>query len=152
MESSDRIEQVITLPLPRERIWLALTKPDQLSIWLANKVDIDLRPGGAALFNWGEDDRTPAVVEAVEPPRRLAFRWHPYKSDQSRPVEPLPGTLVEFILDEVGEGTRLTLRETGFAALPEEIRATSLSDSNIRWGQKLEDLITYFSAQPMPAM
>ncbi len=152
MKSNDRIEKVITVPVPRERVWLALTTPDQLSIWFADKVDIDLRPGGAALFDWGEENYTPAVVEAVEPPHRLAFRWRSHKSEQSQTVETLPGTLVEFILDEVEEGTRLTLVESGFSALPEEIRAPSLSDNNARWDEELEDLITYFSAQPMPAM
>ncbi len=33
MTLSDRIERTMVLPAPRERVWEAITKPEQLARW-----------------------------------------------------------------------------------------------------------------------
>jgi uncharacterized protein YndB with AHSA1/START domain len=49
-------------------------------------------------------------VEAVEPPRRLVFRWWPYEHDGS----PGHSTRVEFLLEEhEAAHTLLTVTESG---------------------------------------
>lgn len=154
MDGADRIERQLTLPFPREQVWQALTNPVELAIWFADRVELDLQPGGSALFEWGENDKCPAVVERVEPLRQFSFRWRSYDSDQQQPVESLPSTLVEFTLDDAddGEATVLTLVESGFSSLPGEIRDKALADNQQGWAQDLEDLKTYFTARPLPAM
>jgi uncharacterized protein YndB with AHSA1/START domain len=99
------IERSIDLPATIEGVWAALTKPDRLSAWFgAIAVEAELRPGGRITFEH-EDAVWRGVVEAVDPPRRFAFRW----------LAPVGGsgerTRVEFRLEETEEGTRLAVRE-----------------------------------------
>jgi len=93
------IHKEITLPSPREEVWEALTDPERLADWFANDVELDLRPGGGASFRWTNGEERHATVTEVEPERRLAFAW----DDEGD---------VEFTLDDVDEGTRLTVIET----------------------------------------
>jgi uncharacterized protein YndB with AHSA1/START domain len=93
------IEREIVLPSPREEVWEALTEPERLEDWFANDVDVDLRPGGGARFRWANGEERQAIFTEVEPERRLAFTWE----DEG---------LVEFTLEDVPDGTRLTVIET----------------------------------------
>jgi uncharacterized protein YndB with AHSA1/START domain len=83
----------------REEVWAALTEADRLAEWFANDVELDLRPGGAASFRWGNGEERHATIIEVEPEERLALRWE----DEGE---------VEFTLDEDADGTRLTVVET----------------------------------------
>ncbi len=100
------ISREVVLPVPPEELWPALTEAERLAEWFAPGVRIDARPGGDAVFSW-EDGARRAVIEEVEAPRRLSFRWAEAGEegdvDQSR---------VEFTLDEVSGGTRLRVVET----------------------------------------
>jgi uncharacterized protein YndB with AHSA1/START domain len=102
-----RVEREVVLPVAPEELWPALTDPAELREWLAPDVEIDARPGGGAVFRW-EDAGRRAVVEEVDAPHRLAFRWAEVGEDgeaeQSRVV---------FTLEEVDGGTRLRVVESG---------------------------------------
>ncbi len=76
--------------------------------------EMDLRPGGKAAFGWSEHGTHHAVIDRVEPPSFLSYRWA-----RAAGVEPAEGgsTLVEFTLTEVFAGTLLRVVETGFASL-----------------------------------
>ena len=110
------IEREILIEAPADVVWRTITEPDQIEQWFADRVELDLSPGGGGTFVF-EDSATskavtaPIVVEAVEPPHRFAFRWsHP--EGQS----PMAGNsmLVEFLLTAEGdERTRLRVVETG---------------------------------------
>jgi uncharacterized protein YndB with AHSA1/START domain len=77
MEIPDEVRRELKIQVPRARVWAALTKPDELVRWFpTQRAEIDLRPGGEALFQW-EDATGEAVVDVVEPPSRLVFRWRP---------------------------------------------------------------------------
>jgi uncharacterized protein YndB with AHSA1/START domain len=100
------IRREVVLPVPPEELWPALTEPDRLAEWLAPEVDIDARPGGGAVFRW-EDGARRAVIEEVDAPHRLAFRWAEIGDDGE-----CGSSRVEFTLEEVPEGTRLRVLET----------------------------------------
>jgi uncharacterized protein YndB with AHSA1/START domain len=93
------IRREIVLPAPREEVWEALTDAERLEDWFANDVDLDLRPGGGASFRWSNGEERTATVTEVDPERRLAFEW----ADEGE---------VEFILEDDGDGTLLTVTET----------------------------------------
>ncbi len=143
---TDRIEREIVLAAPPERVWAALTEPDQMAGWFGTRGEIDLRPGGEALFVWEGHETSRSRVEVVEPPRRFAFRWHAEGSDPSLPVEEVASTLVEFTLEAIPEGTRLTLVESGFAALPPDVRDKTRIDNDGGWAEELGDLAAYLTA------
>jgi uncharacterized protein YndB with AHSA1/START domain len=108
------IEREIVLESPPEDVWPALTEPERLEEWFANDVELDARPGGRGVFRWENGEERHAVVEEVEPGRRLELSW----DDTGR---------VELTLERAGGGTRLLVRETApewSAAL--ELRALAL--------------------------
>ena len=114
-----QIEREVVIDAPVEVVWRTITEPDQIKQWFADRVELDLKPGGHGLLVFGDQD-DPLVIEAVEPPTRFSFRWnHPAGE------KPAAGNsmLVEFTL--VGEGARTRLRvvETGH-----ELRAWPVSD------------------------
>lgn len=63
-------------PHPIEKVWRAVTAPEHLGQWFPSPVEVDLRPGGEMRFGAsGGGPGAAGVVEAVDPPRRLAFTW-----------------------------------------------------------------------------
>lgn len=67
---------------PRERVWEAWTRPDQVARWLLGPAgrtmsvcEMDLRPGGAWRYGWsGPDNATRerrGKYQEIEPPERL---------------------------------------------------------------------------------
>ena len=143
MTIQDRIERVLSLPVPRERVWRAITDPVEIKRWFRCEATIDLRPGGDLIFTW-DNETARCRVEAVEPPRRFAYRWHPgSEQHMEAPLADLPLTLVEFILDEEPGGTRLTLVETGFAAMPSDIYERVFRENTDGWRDELGHLAAY---------
>jgi uncharacterized protein YndB with AHSA1/START domain len=136
----DAIERELIVPASPARVWAALTQPEQLSAWFGTQASIELRPGGEVTFTWdgssGPRGVTRGVIEAVEPPRRLTFRWQPSPdTDQT--------TRVEFTLEPHPEGTRLRLVESGFAGLPPELRGGCHADHQDGWRRELDELVQY---------
>ncbi|MGZ8698157.1 MAG: SRPBCC family protein [Gaiellaceae bacterium] len=95
------VTREVVLEAPVEEVWAALTEPELLEEWFANEVEIELEPGGDGVFRWDDGDERHAVIEEVDPKRRLAFSW-----DDGR---------VEIELEEVDGGTRVLVTETAGA-------------------------------------
>jgi uncharacterized protein YndB with AHSA1/START domain len=109
------ITREIVFPASPDEVWQALTDPDQLEQWFANDVELDPRPGGAGVFRWDDGEERRATVVVAEPRERLVIDW----DDEGE---------VEFLVEEIDEGTRLRVRETS----PEwstalELRAQALA-------------------------
>ena len=98
------VRREILLPAPPDDVWAALTEAERLEEWFANDVELDPRPGGEGTFRWDDGEERHAVVEVAEEGRRLSFDW----SDDEAGVT----TTVDFTLEEVAEGTRLTVIES----------------------------------------
>jgi uncharacterized protein YndB with AHSA1/START domain len=105
-----KIEREVVIDAPVEVVWRTITEPDQITQWFADRVELDLKPGGRGFMGFG-DQGGPVVVETVDPPTRFSFRWnHP---DTEEPA-PHNSMLVEFILVPIGgERTRLKVAESG---------------------------------------
>lgn len=56
-------------------------------------------------------------------------------------------TLVTFELAEVPEGTRLTIVESGFEAIPLEQRAKAFSDNDGGWDAQLSLIAKYLARE-----
>jgi uncharacterized protein YndB with AHSA1/START domain len=123
---TDRIEREIQIDAPIDVVWSVVTEPEQIIQWFSDSAELDLRPGaeGTLTFRGSRkgsrpnDTRAEGIVnlrvERVEPPRYFSFRW-----DYPGGVEPDESNapLVEFTLAEDGDGTRLTLVESGLQRL-----------------------------------
>jgi uncharacterized protein YndB with AHSA1/START domain len=69
------VERELRLDSPPDEVWDALTDPEQLEQWFANEVVLDPTPGGLASFRWEDGEAREAVIEDLEPERRLVLRW-----------------------------------------------------------------------------
>lgn len=125
------IQQDIVIEAPVDVVWRTITEPDQVRQWFADRVDLDLRPGGAGTLEFDTEDGTHVstlTIHAIERPVRLAYLWeHPVGNG---PV------MVEFTLASLGaEQTRLQVRETGLELLgwDEERKAAYAKDHNEGW-------------------
>jgi uncharacterized protein YndB with AHSA1/START domain len=99
------VRRELVLPAPPDEVWEALTDAERLAEWFANAVELDAEPEGEGVFRWESGEVRLARVEEVEVGRRFAFRW----SDQESPADE---THVAFTLEEVPEGTRVTVTES----------------------------------------
>ena len=108
-----QIEREVVIDAPVEVVWRTITEPEQIRQWFADRVELELEPGGRGLMGF-EDRAFPLVVEALEPPTRFSFRWNHPAGEQ-----PAAGnsTLVDFMLVGEGERTRLRVVESGLELL-----------------------------------
>jgi uncharacterized protein YndB with AHSA1/START domain len=62
---------------PVERVWRAVSDPEEMHHWFPAIVTVDLRPGGAMSFEFDDPDAPSLSGEVTEldPPRLFAFRW-----------------------------------------------------------------------------
>lgn len=138
----DRIARTVQLAHPPAAVWAALTTAEGLASWFGDEAVIDLRPGGSARMAWASGDTAEMRVERVEEPAVFAYTWriHGLPTDDPR------RTYVEFTLEPVEGGTRLTVVETGFAQLPDDAHRAAF-DGNVRgWESELGELGAYLDA------
>ncbi|HEY4384155.1 MAG TPA: SRPBCC family protein [Ktedonobacteraceae bacterium] len=150
MTFSDRIERTILLPVPRERVWDAVTKPEQFARWFGVVSGMDFRVGGAIQLSWeNKPCPYPGTIEVIEPIQRFAFRWPSYAIGHPEiTFDIVPSTLVEITLEEQAEGTLLTLVESGFASQPQPVPAEELYRGNQDgWQECLNGLRAYLQSQ-----
>lgn len=86
---------------PPERVWAALTRPEQLRQWAPYAPDRDLARVGPAtltMIDGMSDAELATDVQRAEPPSVLEYRWG--------------DDLLTWELSPRGTGTRLTLRQT----------------------------------------
>lgn len=133
----DRIEQVVELDAPVPRVWRALTDFEEFGQWFKVKLDGPFRPGavstGKMTYPGFEGWPWLATVERMEPERLFSFRWHDFDKKSGTPIAEQPTTLVEFRLQSIPRGTRLTITESGIAALPEPRRIEVLRNNTEGW-------------------
>ena len=138
----DRIERTLELAHPPATVWTALTTAEGLGAWFGNAATIDLRPGGAAEMTWDAGHRADMRVERVEEPAVFGFTWHVYGLPDDDPRR----TYVEFTLEPVEAGTRLTVTESGFSQLPDDIHGKAFGGNTEGWASELGELVAYLDA------
>jgi uncharacterized protein YndB with AHSA1/START domain len=148
--STDRIEKTIVLRAPRTRVWRAIADAEQFGAWFGVKLAGPFAPGGrirgAMTIKGYEGLPFELTVERLDPERLLSYRWHPYAIDPKVDYSAEPTTLVEFHLDEVAEGTRLTVIESGFDAIPAARRAEARRMNEGGWAAQLKNIERYVAA------
>jgi uncharacterized protein YndB with AHSA1/START domain len=115
MEARDRVRRQEVLPAEPDRVWDMLTEAGELSAWFGAEVAGAFRPLGRLTFRWGDGRERVAVIEDLERPTSLAFRWLPFERRPGGETRVLGPGRVEITLEEVPPGTRITVEEQGFA-------------------------------------
>jgi uncharacterized protein YndB with AHSA1/START domain len=139
--TSDRIEKQIVLKAPRARVWRALADPTEFGAWFGARLTGKFVPGARVMGQITIPGYTHVVmeldIERVEPERLFSYRWHPYAVDPKIDYSAEPPTLVEFHLEDVEEGTRLTVVESGFDKIPAARRAEAFRMNDGGWAGQL---------------
>jgi uncharacterized protein YndB with AHSA1/START domain len=139
----ERIEREILIEAPIDVVWTVLTDPEHVAGWFSDSAEIDLRPGGEAIFDWPEHGGPArAWVEQVEPPHTFAFRWVRSVGEEQRRDN---STLVHFTLAAEGDHTRLRVVESGFRELDwsEDKKASYAEENTQGWPLELDELREY---------
>jgi uncharacterized protein YndB with AHSA1/START domain len=157
---TDRIVKTILLRAPRTRVWRALTDAAEFGTWFGVRFDGPFAPGalrrGVIVPSTADPDLAKAqreyegrpfdiTIEAIEPETRFAFRWHPFAVEPGVDYSNEPTTLVEFSLDDVANGTTLTVSESGFDRIPLERRATAFTANEEGWRMVMGVLEKYLA-------
>jgi uncharacterized protein YndB with AHSA1/START domain len=114
-----------------ERVWRALTEPEDLEAWFPAEIRGDLATPGAELsfpFREGEAETEPGEVLASEPPRLLAFRWG--------------AQTLRFELEPDDGGTRLVFTHALDRSETAQVAAG--------WEIKFEELEALLAGKPQP--
>jgi uncharacterized protein YndB with AHSA1/START domain len=82
----------------------------------------------------------------MDPESRMSYRWHPYAVEAGVDYSSEPTTLVEFQLEEVAEGTRLRVVESGFDRIPAARRAEALRMNDAGWAEELENIARHVAS------
>ena len=141
---TDRIERTIVLRAPRIRVWRALTDPVEFGAWFGVRLEGKFEPGarvrGAITHPGYEHVTLDITVERMEPQRLFSWRWHPYAIEPGVDYSHEPTTLVVFELQDVPEGTRLTVVESGFDEVPLARRALAYRMNGEGWTMQVQSI------------
>jgi uncharacterized protein YndB with AHSA1/START domain len=144
---TNSIEKQIELKAPVSRVWRALTDHHQFGEWFRVKIESPFIPGQTArgqILHPGYEHLTwEAVIQNIEPERLFSFSWHPYAVDPAIDYSSETPTLVEFRLEPTGDGTLLTVTESGFDKIPAHRRADAFSKNDNGWAQQMKNIESY---------
>jgi len=134
-EATPWVERETLIEANPEEVWEAITDEDRLAEWLAEEVELDPVEGGEATFRSDEGERS-GIVQTVEEEERFAFTW-------SRPGE--GESLVEFTIEAVPDGTRLTVIETPIGPMASWTASATMGG----WSRRLTRLCDHIALVPV---
>lgn len=135
MDEFGRLETAVVVferrfRVPRERVWRALTDPEEVGGWLA-PAEIDPWVGGKFVLRFEHGHARGTITELREP-EVIAYTWNEGETD----------SLVRFELEPDGDGTRLRLRHTFEGDV-------DLSGYGGGWHHHLELLVAQVAGSPI---
>lgn len=136
------VERSIWIAAPRERVWQAVTDPEQVAQWLlppALGAQLKRDEHGTIVVCMGPMEIPFASVEVIEAPRQVR--------SQNLPDRLLTTT---YRLDEENGGTRVTVTMTGFERLPADARQDRVEPSGASWEKALANLNAHIIAAELP--
>ncbi|HUN72498.1 MAG TPA: SRPBCC family protein [Steroidobacteraceae bacterium] len=148
---TDRIERSVIVNAPRARVWRAISDAKEFGTWFGVNLE-------GQTFAAGRLVRGPLTIsgyehviwevrmERIEPPDRLAFRWHPYAVDPKRDYSKEEPTLVTFTLtDAPDNATLLTVVESGFDKVPPDRRLEAFRMNGRGWSAQMDNIARHVS-------
>lgn len=147
-----RIEKQIDLKATPARVWRAITDHKEFGEWFRVALDAPFAPGKSArgkILHPGYEHLTwEATVKDMQPERLFSFTWHPYGIDPDVDYSTEPTTLVEFRLEPIPTGTRLTIVESGFDKIPEHRRDEAFRMNEQGWAQQVKNVEAHVARYP----
>jgi len=140
-EGEFTVRRTIRIDAPIEKVWSAVTEPEHISRWFGQAALEGFGVGARGALSWPDRGTVPLRIEAVDPPRMIAYRWSnddavgmpPAEVDEER------STVFTFTLRPVAGGTQLTVVETGFEVTSDP--AANLESHRRGWDSELDSLV-----------
>jgi uncharacterized protein YndB with AHSA1/START domain len=160
--STDRIEKQVVLRAPMDRVWRAISDSQEFGRWFGVHIDGPFVAGTsvtATITGTTVDEEVAELqrphagaratwqIVAVEPSRRLAYRWHPFAVDADVDYAVEPTTLVEFTLSPTLDGVLLSIVESGFDAIPAARRSAAFDANSGGWAKQVELVRKYLALE-----
>lgn len=143
-QGTDRIEKRFEVRAPRARVWRAIANATEFGTWFGMKLEGDFVAGatirGRLTIPQFDHLTLEMQVVRIEPERYFAYRWHPYAIDPKVDYSTEPTTLVEFHLEEIPDGTAVTIVESGFDRIPLARRAEAFRMNEQGWTGQAKNL------------
>lgn len=111
----------LTIAAAPERVWDALTQPDEIGHWWTNDLNATLEVGALAEFRFGEWGDFVVRFEVAELDQEKYMRW----LSRRGPAPHWEGTSVTWRLAPTYHGTRVVFSHEGFAQADERYDITS---------------------------
>jgi uncharacterized protein YndB with AHSA1/START domain len=144
LSPTDAIRKQVDMKAAPTRVWDALTDAGQFGAWFGVRMDtpfvVGHPAGGQITYPGYEHVRFEVLVEEMKAPTLFVLRWHPYAIDPKVDYSGEPMTRIEFRLEPVGTGTRLTVTETGFDSIPAHRRADCLRMNESGWTEQMQNI------------
>lgn len=147
---TDSIIKTIEIAAPVAKVWDALIDHEKFGTWFRVALDQPFAAGqpstGHMTYPGYENFRWEARIVAIEPMTRFALEWPAAGGDKALMESGVPvpeWTLVEFVLEPVGNSTRLTVTESGFEHVPEPRRSNVMRDNDGGWAEQVKNIRDY---------
>ena len=136
------VEHTIWLAAPRERVWQAVTEPEQIAQWFLPPIlqaQMKRDASGKLFVCMGEMEIPVASIEVIDPLRQVT-------------IQGLPDQLIAatYTLAEEKDGTQLTVTLNGFESLPEAARQEGRGPTSAGWEKALQNLKAFIDGQALP--
>lgn len=145
--NENRIEKFVELAAPVARVWEAITDYKQFGTWFRVRLDgpfeVGMTTTGNVTYPGHEHMRWVSITEKMEHERCFAFSWHPSELDPDSDYDTDAKVVVEFRLEPIEAGTRLTITEEGFLQFPEPKRLEILRSNIQGWDTQAENIRVY---------
>ena len=140
-EGAFAVRRTIHIAAPIERVWAAVTEPAHISQWFGRTVLDGVGVGARGTMSFPDYGDIPLRIEAIDAPHSVAYRWGNDDALGVLPeqVEDQSSTVFTFTLAPVGDGTELTVVETGFENTSDP--AANLESHRDGWNSELDKLV-----------
>ena len=143
----DRIEKIVELAAPISRVWRALTDHEEFGQWFRVDLEGPFKVGevtrGRISYPGYEHMKWESVTERMDHERLFVFSWRHQGGDHETDNSAETKILVEFRLEPTVDGTRLTISESGFSALPDPQRFEAMRRNNDGWEMQMKNIAAH---------
>lgn len=135
------VRRTIRIAAPRDRVWTAVTDPAHISRWFG-RTELDGTGAGAVgSMTFETRGAIPLRVEEYDAPRLVSYAWSNDDALETLPdtVDDEHATVFTFTLEDDGDGTLLTVVETGFDRTSDP--AFTMASHVEGWTSELDKLV-----------
>jgi len=140
-EATFSVRRTISIAAPIDKVWSAVTEPAHISQWFGQAAFEGASAGSRGTLTWEGRDPIPVRIEAIDEPRMVSYRWgnDDALGTTTAELDDAHSTVFTFTLEAQGDGTRLTVVETGFENTSDP--KANLEDHRGGWNGELDKLV-----------